>query len=166
MEANKMSQINQDTAASIIKKGIHNKQKTIQSVFENVVYIRYVDHVMFSRVEPLFMSPQTREAIGWLVYECEQYITIKYDQDAGPPTLKGGDPKASGLLLLRSDILEMKKLDNIIHELSIHKNSHVLNNQTRMNKGEYALSATKVKNSHNKRNNKKEEKYRCYSHDS
>jgi len=35
---------------------------------------------------------------------------LAWDRDAGPLTLKGGDPKASGLVLLRSDILEMKTI--------------------------------------------------------
>jgi hypothetical protein len=38
------------------------------------------------------MKTQIREAIGWLVYECEQYVTLTWDRDAEPPTLEGGDP--------------------------------------------------------------------------
>lgn len=56
------------------------------------------------------MKPQVREAVGWLVYEAPEYIILTWDRNAGPPTLKGGDPKASGLVLLRSDILELKSL--------------------------------------------------------
>jgi len=81
------------------------------NVSKDIVIIRYLDHVQYSRAPALVMSPQTRETIGWLVYECEQYITVTYDRDADPPTLKGGDPKASGIVLLKSDILEMKKLE-------------------------------------------------------
>ena len=73
---------------------------------ERLVYVRYLDHVLFHRVEPLFLKPQVREAVGWLVYECDHYLTMCWDRDAEPPTLKGGDPKASGLVLLKSDILE------------------------------------------------------------
>jgi len=83
----------------------------VGNAFKNMVYVQYLDHVVFSRVDPLIMSPQTRETVGWLVYECDQYVTIKYDQDTAPPTLKGGDQKASGLVLLKSTILEMKKLE-------------------------------------------------------
>jgi hypothetical protein len=32
---------------------------------------------------------------------------LTWDKDAGPPTLKGGDPKASGLVLLKSNILRL-----------------------------------------------------------
>jgi len=56
------------------------------------------------------MKPQIRECLGWLVYKCEDYITMAWDRNAEPPTLRGGDPKASGLVILRSDILEMKHL--------------------------------------------------------
>ena len=72
------------------------------------VYVRYRDHVLYHRGEPAVVKPQIRECIGWLVYSNEDYVTICWDRDAEPPTLKGGDPKASGLVLLRSDILELK----------------------------------------------------------
>lgn len=75
---------------------------------ETIVYVRYLDHVFFSRCKPLVMKPQVRETVGWLTYECEDYITVSWDRDAGPPTLKGGDPKASGLVILKKLILEKK----------------------------------------------------------
>lgn len=74
------------------------------------VYVRYRDHVLFHQSEPAVIKPQIREAIGWLLYENQDYITICWDRDAGAPTLKGGDPKASGLVLLRADILECRKI--------------------------------------------------------
>ncbi len=76
----------------------------------HVVYACYRDHVLFNRGNPVLMKPQIRETVGWLVYECECYIIISWDRDAEPPTLKGGDPKASGLVLLRSTILELRTL--------------------------------------------------------
>ncbi len=48
------------------------------------------------------------------VYECEQYVTLSWDCDSGPPTLRGGDPKATGLVILKSDILEFKRLDDYL----------------------------------------------------
>lgn len=71
------------------------------------VCIRYADHVLYHRTQPLAMKPQIRKTIGWLTYECEQYIILAWDQDDEPLTLHGGDPKASGLVLLRSDIIEI-----------------------------------------------------------
>jgi hypothetical protein len=118
-----------------------NTVVTAEDVFKNVIFVRYTDHVMFSRTDPLMMSPQVREAVGWLVCENQHYVTIKYDKDAELPTLKGGDVKASGLVLLRSDILEMKKLEDL---------GGALNSSNIMQDVEYALSYREAKNSENK----------------
>lgn len=75
-----------------------------------LIYVRYVDHVVYNRSSALAMKPQIREAVGWLVYDCQDYVTLAWDRDAEPPTLRGGDPKASGLVLLKSDVLELKKI--------------------------------------------------------
>ena len=83
--------------------------------FKNLVYVRYNDHAHFHQSSAMIMAPIVREAIGWLVYECDQYITLVFDRDDRPPTLKGSvDPKASGLVLLRSDLVEFKKLDDFL----------------------------------------------------
>ena len=79
----------------------------LDSAFEKVIFVQYRDHVMYNRCSALMMQPQTREAVGWLIYEAESYIIISWDRDAGPPTLHGGDPKASGLVLLKSDVVRM-----------------------------------------------------------
>ena len=109
-----------------------------------LVYVRYLDHVLFSRCSPLIMKPQIRETIGWLVYECNDFITLSWDRDAEPPTLKGGDPKASGLVLLKSDMLEFKKLE--VCGLPLQKNSYWhLNSATPKDNSECALRPTERK---------------------
>ena len=75
-----------------------------------LVCVRYFDHVLYNRATAVSMKPQIRKAVGWLVYECEQYIILTWDHDDEPPTLHGGDPKSSGLVLLKSDILDFQKL--------------------------------------------------------
>ena len=105
-----------------------------------LIYVRYVDHVLFSRCSPLIMKPQIRETIGWLVYECEQYVTLTWDRDAEPPTLKGGDPKASGLVLLKTDIQELKRLEPLQNNCLCHLNSATANSNS-----EYALQPTERK---------------------
>src|SRR5665648_663208 len=75
-----------------------------------LIYVRYRDHVLFHRSSALMMQPQTRETVGWLVYDCDLYVIVAWDRDAGLPTLHGGDPKASGLVLLKSDILDFQEL--------------------------------------------------------
>jgi hypothetical protein len=90
------------------------------------------------------MKPQVREAVGWLVYECDQYVILTWDHDAEPPTLRGGDPKASGLVLLKTDILALKKLGTNAQPLQEISNCH-LNSSEPIVKGEYALPPTKRK---------------------
>ena len=109
-----------------------------------LVYVRYLDHVLFSRCSPLVMKPQLREAVGWLNYECEDYIVLSWDRDADPPSLKGGDPKASGLVLLKSDTLEIKKLEAQVPPLQNNCYCH-LNSATANSNSEYALQSKKRK---------------------
>jgi hypothetical protein len=86
------------------------------------------------------MKPQVREAIGWLVYECEYYVTLTWDRDAEPPTLKGGDPKASGLVLLKNDIQELKRIEPLQNNCYCHLNSATVNSNP-----EYAPRPTERK---------------------
>jgi len=79
-------------------------------LFKKLVFVRYLDHVLYNRTSAVVMKPQIREAVGWLIYDCELYIILAWDKDAEPPTLRGGDPKASGLVLLKNEILEIKYL--------------------------------------------------------
>ena len=72
---------------------------------KELICVRYVDHVLYNRTSALAMKPQIREAVGWLIYDCEQYIIFSWDRDAEPPTLHGGDPKHLDLVLLKSDII-------------------------------------------------------------
>ncbi len=79
------------------------------------VSVTYWDHVQFYNADPLAVSPQRRRRFGRLVYESSkelhlQYIIVVSDETNEPPTLKGGDPKSSGLVILRNDILELKKV--------------------------------------------------------
>jgi len=112
---------------------------------EELVFIRYADHVQYNRASAVAMQPQVREAVGWMVYECDQYITLTWDMDAEPPTLRGGDPKASGLVLLKSDVLELKRIPlQIISEW-------LLNSPMSIVKGEYALQPKEAKNSKNRK---------------
>ena len=99
----------------------------LNPAFEKVVFVQYRDHVMYNRASALMMQPQTREAVGWLIYEAESYIIIAWDRDAGPPTLHGGDPKASGLVLLKSDVVRMIALspeDQRNRELNLKSKQH------------------------------------------
>ena len=98
----------------------------------------------YNRCSALTMQPQIREAVGWLIYDCELYIILTWDRDAQPPTLNGGDPKASGLVLLKSDILEFQKLK--ICPLPLQKSSNwSLNRKQPIQEDEYAFRPTERK---------------------
>ena len=122
--------------------------------FENLIYVRYLDHVLYNRSSALLMDPQTREAVGWLVYDCDLYIILSWDRDAGPPTLKGGDPKASGLVLLKSDIVRLVTF--FPEPLPLQKNSNWhLNRKQTIQEDEYAFRPTERK-THGAKDSRKE----------
>lgn len=132
------------SAGDNVENASFKERSGICSEFKGLVFVRYLDHVVYNRTSALVMKPQVREAVGWLVYECEYYITLTWDRDAEPPTLKGGDPKASGLVLLKSNILELKKLE--ASALPPQKNSYWhLNSESPISKPEYALRTTERK---------------------
>jgi hypothetical protein len=119
-----------------------------------LVYVRYEDHVLYNRCSPYSLKPQMREAIGWLNYECEDYIILSWDRDAEPPTLKGGDPKASGLVLLKSAIFELKRLE--VHALPLKESLGCrLNSGSAIVQSEYALQPKKRKTHSSKGEEKK-----------
>jgi hypothetical protein len=114
------------------------------AALQELIFVRYVDHVLYNRSSALAMQPQIREAIGWLIYECNQYITLCWDRDAEPPTLHGGDQKASGLVLLKSDITALERL-NVTAKVSHGTVERVLNSQPPIVKDEYAFRPTERK---------------------
>jgi hypothetical protein len=95
---------------SILKRNAGTSPLNPPQLFKQLIFVRYLDHVLYNRSAAQAMKPQTREAVGWLIYDCDLYLTLTWDRDAEPPTLHGGDPKASGLVLLKSDILELQPL--------------------------------------------------------
>jgi len=74
------------------------------------VYVRYVDHVLYHRATaPEALRPEIRETVGWLVSDSADFVIVSWDRSIEQPTLKGnGDPKASGLVIMKNAILEMK----------------------------------------------------------
>ncbi len=111
---------------------------------QSLIFVRYRDHVLYNRSSALTMQPQIREAVGWLVYDCELYVILAWDRDAQPPTLHGGDPKASGLVLLKSDILVLQKLKicPIVLQKSLNWD---LNCEQPIQEAEYAFRPTERK---------------------
>jgi hypothetical protein len=99
---------------------------------KRIIFVRYKDHVLYNMTSTLALKPQIREAIGWLLYDCSEYLILCWDTDADPPTLHSGDQKkASGLVLLKSTVLELRKLEV--------KSSERLNLQETILENEFAL---------------------------
>ena len=111
---------------------------------QHLIFVRYRDHVLYNRGIAEMMQPQIREAVGWLVYDCDLYITLSWDRDAKPPTLTGGDAKASGLVLLKSDLLEFQRLKVCTLLLQKSLNWH-LNRKPAIQDSEYAFRPTERK---------------------
>jgi hypothetical protein len=98
------------TRKSSLKGDVGTSPLNPPHLFKHLIFVRYLDHVLYNRNSAQAMKPQTREAVGWLIYDCDLYVTLTWDRDAEPPTLHGGDSKASGLVLLKSNILELQQL--------------------------------------------------------
>ena len=73
-------------------------------------YVRYRDHVLFKDVDPSAFGPFVRETIGWLEFEGADFVRLVWErsvENGENPTIK---QKATGLVILKSDILEMRRL--------------------------------------------------------
>ena len=80
------------------------KPKQTTNKNEKIVYVKYLDHSMFNFGNPYLQQPIIRETIGWLIHQNENFLVIIWDKS---PILEN---KTSGLVVLRSTILELKEL--------------------------------------------------------
>jgi len=104
----------------------------------SVVYIRYKDHVLFRNTPQPVEGAAERETLGWLTQETDELLCIQHDRTAENPHHSSGT--ASGLLLLKSCILEIRMLPlkNFLSG-SINCQNNITNN------AEYALQIPKRK---------------------
>lgn len=104
----------------------------------SAVYIRYKDHVLFKNVAKPIEDPAERETLGWLTQETDELLCIQHDRTAENPHRSSGT--ASGLLLLKSCILEIRMLplqDFLSGSINCQNNI--------VNTAEYALQSPKRK---------------------
>ena len=80
-------------------------RQTLVIASQDLVYVRYLDHLLFKHTNPLQYGPVEREAVGWLVKEDARAICIVTDR-----SVESELEKDSGLVILKSDILELKSL--------------------------------------------------------
>jgi len=74
----------------------------------SVVYIRYKDHVLFKNTPQPVKDAAERETVGWLTQETGELLCLQHDRTVESPHCSSGT--ASGLLLLKSCILEIRAL--------------------------------------------------------
>jgi hypothetical protein len=74
----------------------------------SVVYIRYLDHVLFQNTPEAVEDAAERETIGWLTQETGKLFCIQHDRTIEKLDTSSGT--ASGLVLLKSCILDIRKL--------------------------------------------------------
>jgi hypothetical protein len=104
----------------------------------SAVYIRYKDHVLFKNVAKPVEDAAERETLGWLTQETDELLCIQHDRTAENPHCSSGT--ASGLLLLKSCILEIRMLPlQKIPSGSINRSNNKNTN------AEYALQSPKRK---------------------
>jgi hypothetical protein len=76
----------------------------------SIVRIRYKDHVLFKDIDPALYRPWIREAVGWLDYEDAEHIRLVWERFAMPDPPNESKPRATGLIILKKAIVEMRPL--------------------------------------------------------
>ena len=75
-----------------------------------MVYVRYVDHVLFRDSDASQYRPWLRECIGWLDYKDEECVRIVWERFAIPDPPHEAKPRATGLVIMRKAIVEMRRI--------------------------------------------------------
>lgn len=76
----------------------------------SLVYVRYLDHVLFRNTDLTLYKPALRETVGWLQKETSQAVWILWERSVKPLPNERSPAKDSGLVLLKSDIVEVRLL--------------------------------------------------------
>ena len=84
----------------------HTKIKLTKS---SLVYVKYVDHVLFRNADSSLLRPCVREVVGWLIRETNEVLCLCYERAV--ETLPFEKPSESGLIILKSDVLEKREIE-------------------------------------------------------
>lgn len=76
-----------------------------------LVLVRYRDHLLFRNLNTRDVKPVVRETVGWLVRETPEALLILWDRSVSPLPQGRMEPKASGLVLLRGDVISIRRLE-------------------------------------------------------
>jgi hypothetical protein len=72
-------------------------------------YVRYLDHLLYRSINHNCVEPVVRELVGWVAKENSDAIWIVFDRSVGNVANEASQAE-SGLVLLKSDILEMRRI--------------------------------------------------------
>ena len=75
-----------------------------------LVYVRYLDHVLFRNADACVFKPALRETVGWLHRETADAVWLLWERSVKPLPHERNPAEESGLVLLKSDIVEMRRL--------------------------------------------------------
>jgi len=93
----------------------------------SAVYVRYKDHVLFKNTFKPIADVAERETLGWLTQETNELLCIQNDRTV--ESLQHSSGTASGLILLKSCILEIRPLPlQKIPSGSINCQNNIINN--------------------------------------
>ena len=76
----------------------------------SLVYVRYMDHVLFKDVNPSLYLPWSRETIGWLDYEDDECLRLVWERFAMPDPPNEAKPRATGLAILKKAVSVIRKI--------------------------------------------------------
>lgn len=74
------------------------------------VYVCYRDHVLFRNSDHTLYKPVLRETVGWLHKENREAVWILWERSLTLLPHERIQPQQSGLVLLKNDIVKMKRL--------------------------------------------------------
>ena len=77
-------------------------------VERSVVYIRYLDHVLYRNIVEPVMEAAERETVGWLTHQNEELVHLELDRNFDELQCSSGH--GSGLVILRKCIIEIRVL--------------------------------------------------------
>lgn len=75
-----------------------------------LVYVRYLDHVLFRNADAGLFKPALRETVGWLHRETADALWILWERSVEPLPHERSPDEESGLVLLKSDIVQIHRL--------------------------------------------------------
>ena len=76
-----------------------------------LVYIRYKDHLLFKATNLKDVAPVERECVGWIAKESSDAVCILWDRSVVQLPNEIIHPQGSGLVILKSDILELTHIE-------------------------------------------------------